>query len=209
MNKRYVFILIILLTINSLGFVAQDNGSLENTTDQAAGQIQNGIYLELGGNAGVYSINYERLFSLGKISIAGRMGFSLLSERLFIEPEENKGLEILIPFGANALYSFAGSHSIEAGLGGTYYSHKVYAITTNTSNINNQPVSTDLIRKNDFWLNFNMGYRFQKSTSGMYYRAFFNGHLSRRVLADSPNSHSQYSVLTLDPWAGISVGYGF
>ncbi|MBT6515037.1 MAG: hypothetical protein HOK65_09715 [Crocinitomicaceae bacterium] len=209
MNKRYVFILIILLTINSLGFVAQDNGSLENTTDQAAGQIQNGIYLELGGNAGVYSINYERLFSLGKISIAGRMGFSLLSERLFIEPEENKGLEILIPFGANALYSFAGSHSIEAGLSGTYYSHKVYAITTNTSNINNQPVSTDLIRKNDFWLNFNMGYRFQKSTSGMYYRAFFNGHLSRRVLADSPNSHSQYSVLTLDPWAGISVGYGF
>ena len=82
MNKRYVFILIILLSINSMGFIAQDNSSLESTTDQSAGQIQNGIYLELGGNAGVYSINYERLFSLGKINIAGRMGFSFLSEAL-------------------------------------------------------------------------------------------------------------------------------
>jgi len=43
----------------------------------------------------------------------------------------------------------------------------------------------------------------------MYYRAFFNGHLTRRVLADNANYHSQYSVVTFDPWFGLSVGYGF
>jgi hypothetical protein len=28
-------------------------------------------------------------------------------------------------------------------------------------------------------------------------------------LADDAHTHSQYSVVTLDPWFGISVGYGF
>ena len=209
MNKRYIFLLLVLLSMNCVIGLSQNNGSLEESGEETASKIENGIYLELGGNAGIYSLNYERFFTFNKIKLSGRIGLCFLSERLFIEPEVKKGLEILLPFGVNALYNLARSHSVEAGIGATYYSHKVYEIEMNTSNINSQPVATQLVHKNDFWLNFNLGYRFQKSTSGMYYRVFFNGHLSRRYLADSPNSHSQYSVITLDPWAGFSVGFGF
>jgi len=187
----------------------QESSSLEETDPPAAKDVENGVYLELGGNAGIYSVNYERYFLKNTIKLAGRIGISLISEGLIIDAEVNKGLEFLMPFGVNGLYAIVGSHHIEAGVGATFYTHKVYAIETHASNLNLQPLEASLVRKNELWPNFTLGYRRQKSDGGFVYRVFFNGHLSRRVLADNPNSHSQYSVLTLDPWAGFSIGYAF
>lgn len=41
-------------------------------------QRKNSVYLELGGNAGLYSVNYERLFSLSelnRIAVGGGVSF--------------------------------------------------------------------------------------------------------------------------------------
>lgn len=187
----------------------QESSSLEESDLSPVEDVENGVYLELGGNAGIYSVNYERFFLNKVVRLAGRLGFSLISEGLIIDAEDKKGVEFLMPFGVNGLYKIAGAHHIEAGVGATFYTHKVYAIATHTSNLNLQPLAASLVRKNELWPNFTVGYRRQKSDGGFVYRAFFNGHLSRRVLADNPNSHSQYSVLTLDPWAGFSIGYAF
>jgi len=209
MNKKNALFMILMLVFLFNHADGQESSSLEETGTSPAKDVVNGVYLELGGNAGIYSVNYERYFLKKAIKLAGRLGFSLISEGLIIDAEDKKGLEFLMPFGVNGLYTIVGSHHIEAGVGATFYTHKVYAIPTHTSNLNLQPLEASLVRKNELWPNFTVGYRRQKSDGGFVYRVFFNGHLSRRVLADNPNRHSQYSVLTLDPWAGFSIGYAF
>jgi len=209
MIKRIIFLLVFCIALLSQNVNAQESSSLEQTDDPAPGFVENGVYFELGGNAGIYSFNYERFFMLDKIKVSGRIGFGLVSEGMIIKPEIKKGMDLMIPFGGNAVYTISGSHHAEFGLGATFYTYKVLEIETSAANIGQQPIAPGLKRNNDFIPNFAIGYRFQKESGGMYYRAFFNGHLTRRVLADDANSHSQYSVVTLDPWFGVSVGYGF
>jgi hypothetical protein len=209
MIKRIIFLLVLSIVMLSHNVTAQEASSLEQTTEPESGSVENGVYVELGGNAGIYSFNYERFFMTDKIKISGRIGFGLFGEGMIIKPEIKKGLDLMIPFGANAVYAISGSHHAEFGLGATFYTYKVLFIETSAANIGQQPIEPSLARNNDFIPNFAIGYRYQKETGGMYYRAFFNGHLTRRVLADDAHTHSQYSVVTLDPWFGISVGYGF
>ncbi len=207
-EKRAILIVLLLVSVVSRDF-AQESSSLEKTDPPQEKMNANGIYLELGGNAGIYSINYERIVLESPVHLSGRLGLGLMNEQWIIDAEDKKGMELLVPFGVNAWYTLAGVHHLELGLGATFYSHKVYALETTASNIMVQPLPPRLIRKNELWTNFSLGYRMQKEGGKFYYRIFFNGHLSRRVLADNPNAHSQYSVLTLDPWGGFSIGYGF
>lgn len=209
MIKKIILLLVVTLTWMTTEVQAQDNSSLEESSATDGGWPENGVYLELGGNAGIYSINYERFFKLDKFKVSGRLGLGLVSEGMILKPEDKKGLDLLIPFGTNVVYNIFGRHNVEFGLGATFHTYKVYAIETSSDNINQQPVQPELVRNNDFWPNFTIGYRFQKEDNGMYYRGFFNGHFTRRVMADNANSHSQYSVVTFDPWFGLSIGYGF
>ncbi len=202
------FILTVCCTLSFIGFqpFAQENSSLD-VNESTENEFEHGVYLELGGNAGLYSFNYERVLSADKLLVTGRIGLGVFSEGFFVKPADKKGLDISIPFGGNAMYNIGGAHNVEFGLGATLYTGKVYHIEITADNINQQPVSPELVRKWSFWPNFGLGYRFQKPDSKLYYRGFANGHLTRRVLADDANRHSQYSVVTLDPWLGLSIGY--
>ena len=207
MIKRIVFVFVAVLATSTIT-IAQDNSSLEEASESPSTTMK-GAYLELGGNAGIYSFNYEHFFYQDKINLAGRIGFGLVGEGLVIKPEDKKGMDFMLPFGINATYSISGGHYAELGLGATFHTGKVYAIETSNANLDQQPLSPSLERVNDFWTNFSIGYRYQKESTGMYYRGFFNGHFTRKYLADDPNSHSQYSIIAFDPWFGLSVGYAF
>jgi len=84
----------------------------------AAGQTQttnfkqNQLYLELGGNGLIYSINYERLLSENFIL---RGGFGITPGIIFVE-----GTFIHIPFTASYLIGSTTS-KLELGLGATYF----------------------------------------------------------------------------------------
>ena len=207
MIKKIILLVVVYMT-GSVALNAQENSSMDETTETEGGLPTQGAYFELMGNGGIYSFNYERFFVQDKINISGRIGFGLFSEGIVIKPAVKKGMELTIPFGVNLVYPISGAHNAEFGLGATFYTHKVYELETSAANINSQPIQPGLVRKNDFWPNLSLGYRYQKE-SGLYYRGFFNAHLTRRVLADDANSHSQYSVVTFDPWAGLSIGLSF
>jgi hypothetical protein len=178
-------------------------------TNQNVTAQTKGAYLELAGNAGIYSLNYEHFFKTEGVKLAGRVGFGLWGDGLIVKTEQKMGKTISIPFGLTGLYNIKNGHNAEFGAGATYLTYKVFDITINSSNIGQQPVEPELVRRNDFFPNFALGYRWQKPEGGLMARIFYNPHITRRFLVDNTDVHSQYSVLTFDSWFGLGVGYGF
>lgn len=198
---KYIYLLLVALFCFSLSFNAQDGGG--------SGVSDKGAYLELAGNAGLYSLNYEHFFKTDGVKLGARAGFGFWGDGLIIDTQDDLGKTLAIPFGLTGLYNISNSHNAEFGFGATFMKYKVYAIEISPGNINQQPVSPEPQGKSDLFPNFTLGYRFQNPEGGIMARVFYNPHLTRRVLADSKDFHSQYSVVTFDSWFGLGIGYGF
>jgi hypothetical protein len=93
---------------------------LANTANSLSAQTvaptaRNAVYLEVGGNAILYSVNYDRRFSN---TWTGRAGFMIVSASGI---DEDTGDEVdlslaIIPIMANALLG-RGTHRLELGVG--------------------------------------------------------------------------------------------
>ena len=113
--------------------------------------FRNGVYLEIGGNAGYYSINYERDFSRG---IIGRIGFSGLQEG------------VIIPLLAGKYFG-KGSHHFEimAGIG--------YGFYTVDPSVGGESYSDELLGTAF------LGYRYQNPEKRILFRAGYTPFFSR------------------------------
>jgi hypothetical protein len=117
-------------------------------TSQACAQntLRNALYLEFGGNAGFYSINYERTFPKNAI---GRIGFSVLPG------------DLILPILAGKYFGKRSNH-IELMGGVTYgYYRKVDA--------------TDVVQTSDEFLGtVVVGYRYQKPERRFLFRVGYS-----------------------------------
>lgn len=152
------------------------------------GQVKtNAMYLELGGNGGIYTINYDRLISIGeKSKFAPRLGLSWLGKNRFIIPTEVNFLLRKTAVSKN----FA-----ELGMGATLVTKKGrhaegFVIITDSQTLSNKGPSVIYTLR--------AGYRHQKPEGGFMYR------LGLTLLADR-NAATQ-KVL---PFGGISIGHSF
>ena len=167
--KRELLI-IIFCTIKFLCFSQKDSAKVSNHS----------VYLEIGGVGGYGSLNYEKnIFHKKDVSLALRLGMSayhLMDYRNKLNPD------VLIPILINTCYGK--NHQVELGLGETI-SSIVYA--------NN----SDYKSKRVFNLStvFSIGYRYQKNTTGIFYR-----------IAYTPIIELNHSFRN---WGGVSVGYTF
>lgn len=149
---------------------------------------KNGAYFELGGNGGLYSINYERFLS-SNVSIRGGFAsfstwgifFNLLAVNITTFP-------VLV----NYFYG-TGSHKLELGAGVLLGTSKV------TSALNNQENKSSAI----FDLTAVVGYRYQKPEGGIIFRAGLTPFLA---LTGEEDEYPQEGF-TLS--GGISIGYAF
>lgn len=102
------------------------------------------LYLEIGGSAGIGSVNYENIFSeKGKINFLWRVGLSGLPI------DKNNGFVVVIPATFGILFG-QGSNKIELGIGqGVSITTKgnIFALTT--------PI---------------IGYRYQNLTKRFFFR---------------------------------------
>ncbi|MDT3695997.1 MAG: hypothetical protein ROY99_06350 [Ignavibacterium sp.] len=105
--KFFIYLSIIFSILN----LTQQN-NLSAQTQQSADRV-NQLYLELGGNGLIYSVNYERFLS-DNFTIRG--GFGITPGIIFAE-----GTFIHIPFTISYLIGGVSS-KFEAGLGATYFS---------------------------------------------------------------------------------------
>lgn len=170
MSKNISLLFIFLLAFSSI-----------NAQDKFA---KNAVYLELAGNGGAYSVNYERAFSQ-KFMI--RLGFASWSSSEPFGGEESK---TTIPIMVNSLFG-NGNHKIEGGLGFMLGSEKYTGDVSQTG----RPES----KENIFALTGTAGYRYQKPSGGIIFRAGLTPFIN---LGDSEYPDFNFS-------GGASVGYAF
>lgn len=141
-------------------------------------------FLELGGNAGLYSINVDRIYMYEEhLKLSARFGFAPHFNGIYIEQ-----IYIL----ENNFIFLKNPHHLELGLGGTLQRR-----------FNELPGSTDSY----FWENIffgvgRIGYRYQKREDGFFLRIGFTPAI---ISNDALGFHADY----FQGWAGISMGVNF
>jgi hypothetical protein len=142
--SKHCLLLILVLTISTKVISQQDSNKLFTK--------RNSLYIELGGNAGYYSINYDIIFyQRGSFQCGWRNGFSLL-------PIIN--LPIFIPLEVNTLFGKS-KHHFECGLG---YTPAIFIGET-------EDKYRDIIL-------VRLGYRYQKPDGGFLFRIGFTPGIS-------------------------------
>lgn len=150
------------------------------------GFAKNGVYLELFGNGGIYSLNYERFLSP---DFSLRAGFGSFSGESFWGSEEIS--LTTFPLLGNYFYG-KGRNKLELGAGFLVGTKKIESTWDETS-------STTTI----FDLTALIGYRNQKPGGGLIFRA---GLTPFFALSGGEDAYPDEG-LTIS--GGLSVGYAF
>lgn len=178
-------------------------------------QKRNTIYAEIGSQAGIYSINYDRLNRLNKkIKHSLSIGLALFPSKY--------DFTLIMPVSYNLLFGKKNNH-LELGFGATIYFYKFY-----TRGNTNSPVDLWTYRKDYFlFASPKIGYRYQKLHGRFFFRATFCpivnivqrfGALKFKNASqyNAPSSYRFFEPWGFDwswgpvlPWAGISFGYTF
>ena len=168
-------LLLLLLCISMIGF-GQTFAQRGTTTNSS-------VYLEIGGTAGLWSLNYDReLWEINEnFRLHARAGLGMYSEF------NGAGFpDVIIPI-SNMVLLGEGTHRVEAGGGITYYNWTL-----------RDALKPDgFSRRSDLLGHLILGYRFQKLEGGLMFRVTY----TPVIINDSNNP--------FEHWAGGSIGYTF
>lgn len=106
--RIFLYIISLLFLVGSLS----SNKSLAQAKKTSPQYAKHSVYLELGGNAGLYTVNYDRKFT---DHFSGRAGFMVFGGQSDQPTDDRIGVAIL-PITANYLAG-SGSHRLELGAG--------------------------------------------------------------------------------------------
>jgi hypothetical protein len=147
--KRILTLICISLLLSLKGF-SQEESNNNNRL---------GIFLDIGGNSGGYSVNTEyNLFQADQYQLNARLGFGYLTVR-----EVNF---ISIPFGINCLIGKQ-KHHIEIGTGASYIKGLRY-LNIQIGN-SNKYYSDEAI-----YFVPSIGYRYDKYKKGLFFKAYYS-----------------------------------
>jgi hypothetical protein len=160
--------LALVLALSAAGSAAAQDAAGPRTAN-------NTFFVELGGNALIYSLNYERFFT-------PKLGVRVGGMYLRADDDAGESVDVgLVPVMATYLLGPGNGHfEIGGGLG------------LATASIDDVDLGDD--RASEIYGTATFGYRYQKPTGGVIFRAGFTP-----IIASG----------TIVPWAGVSVGYAF
>jgi hypothetical protein len=187
-TKPAIFFSLLLLQFSFFTLTSQVNDPdyvLKNPRDFSKDPARNANFIELGGNGGLYSINFDRIFLYKEnFKISGRAGFNIFPVGYQIE--QSYLLE-------NNYIFFKNPHHLEIGPGLTLQ-EKYNPSCANDSIYKWESVWFAMMR---------VGYRYQKQEDGFFFRA--------AVLPIFYTKNSCYSEFppTNWFWAGVAVGVSF
>ncbi len=153
------------------------------------------VFVELGGNAGLYSLNYDRLLHRGK--------WFHTSARAGIYYNWWAGGRLGIPLEVNGLFGRK-KHFLEMGVS-LVYNHGLDPIVHKADPA--VPTSEDIYANFSNLLAIGrLGYRFQKPQGGFFFRAAYTPYTT--IWSGIPDTkRGLFSVRWY--WFGISVGRSF
>jgi hypothetical protein len=148
--------------------------------------LRHAVYAELGGSAGIWSLNYDLMaLNINNFKVGARVGFGFLREGY-----PGTTIDMHIPITANFMYAFKEKHHAEFGIGTQIASYQIRSVQTATD--------TGFVRKKEALGNMTLGYRFQSPKGGFMFRAFY-----------SPFFYQDGIYFRYEHWAGLSIGYAF
>lgn len=153
---------------------------------------KNAVYLELGGNSGIYAVNYSKIFhQKGKLKLNASAGFSMWRDQL----NDFKTIWLpVIPLEVSALYGKS-NHHLELGLGFTSYLGRTLDINSETFEFSEKVVY-------DAFIPLRVGYRYQKPEGGFFFRFGYTPIINFPVREGKSWHFFPY-------WAGVSFGKSF
>jgi hypothetical protein len=174
----------------SLRPIVAQAADLDVKQEQTERVAKNSVFVELGGNAGLYSLNYERFF-LDEVGL--RVGLMYMS----VSGTSTSGTGTVSAsaswFGAPLMFSYLGiggeNHKLDLGAGVVLMYLSAGASTFDaTASANGLLVAGTAT----------FGYRYVPMNGGFNFKAGF-----------TPLFFQSAGKTYFLPWAGISAGYGF
>jgi hypothetical protein len=150
---------------------------------------KNTVFIEILGNAGTYSLNYDRLLYQSKgYKLAGRLGFSFF-------PKKTYNIQSM-PFELSVMFFASGNHHIEIGSGLSYI-----------KGLETKDVITDFTGSRKYvseslYLPFRLGYRYQRQRGRLFLKA---GVIPMIGIYEFEKEFSNKSHV----WLGGAIGYSF
>lgn len=182
-RAKHIFFLVTALLYGLFTF-AQDDYSLKPPRDYEKKPAKTAGFIELGGNAGLFSLNVDRIYYYEeKFKMSARLGFAPHFNNIYIEQ---------IYVVENNFILFKNPHHLELGIG-----------TSVQRRYNERPNEID----NYFWETLifgtgRLGYRYQKQDDGFFLRVAVTPVVMSN---DALGFHGDYFQF----WAGVSVGVSF
>ncbi|RZK55421.1 MAG: hypothetical protein EOO91_14155 [Pedobacter sp.] len=161
---------------------------------------KNSLYLEIGGNGVLYSVNYDRIIPIStQFKLAPRIGFDYVPRNIKNAPTYGNWS---FPIEANVLYaqSRESKNFLEGGLG-----LSLFNIVANYKYNNDKTEIIDTEVKTAKITTFRLGFRHQKPTGGFMYRAGLLVRLSQDEFSKQRVGDDLFFVI----WPGASLGYTF
>lgn len=171
-------ICVVLIAICSLGWTQKSTAQIVD--------LKHAAYVELGGTAGMWSVNYDLMaLNINNFKIGARVGFGFLTEGY-----EGTTIDLHIPLTANFMYAIHKGHHVELSIGTQIASYEIRSIKS--------PTEIGWTRKTEALGNYSIGYRFQSPDGGFVFRASY-----------SPFFYQDGIYFRHEHWAGVSLGYAF
>lgn len=180
---RHVLILLCLVVAVRLCGQTEDYVQ-PSPRDYSKHPAKNAGFIELGGNAGLYSLSFDRIYHYReKLKCSGRVGFTPLPNGLYFE--QAYVLE-------HCFVLLKNPHHLELSLGATMQRR-----------YNEKPDNTGAYAWENIWFSvWRCGYRYQRQDEGVYFRA---GLTPAIMSHDALGFHPGYFQL----WGGLSIGTSF
>jgi hypothetical protein len=152
--------------IFSLAFTLVSAQVEDKTTSSDFNTKKNSLQLELLGKGFYYSLGYERKFMLSENVKAGaNLGVSFFPGLTSIEPST----EILVPFEINISIKKSQNEFV-IGTGTTFWKYQVNSINITNSNLNQQPVTAELVSEVEWFAHCSLEYRLHSKAKPIFYK---------------------------------------
>lgn len=153
-------ILILFLSFTIVHAQKGDDSILSNSNQK------NNLQLEFFGKGFYYSVGYERKFVISeKVNFGANIGLCLFPGMTSLEPSS----EILVPFELNTSIKKLQNEFI-IGAGTTFWKYQVNYIPITNNNLNQQPLTPELISETEWFAHISFEYRLHAKSKPLFYK---------------------------------------
>lgn len=182
LTKNILFALTLLLVSTLL--YAQEDYVAKPPRDYATKPAKNAAFVELAGNGGLYSLNFDRIYYYKeKVKLSARLGFAINPHGIYVEQTYVLEQNFIL---------FKNPHHIEFGIGATMQNQFNESCKT----------TGEYLWEKIIYSSLRCGYRYQKQDDGFFLKAGLTPIFMQQ-------SNCGFNAGYFQLWGGVGVGMSF